>query len=62
VNDLEIPDSDPAGAWDAFGSEPNRDSFDFEIPLFLSSPPDSPSRESEASGLNVVYHPIINGQ
>jgi hypothetical protein len=63
VTDLEIPDSDPAGVWDAFGSESNRSvSFDFENPLFLSSPPDSPSRESEASGLNVDYHPIINGQ
>lgn len=65
VNDLEMsipPDNDPAGASDAFGSESNLDhsiGFDFEIPFLLSSQPDSPSQESEAS--NVDYHPIING-
>ena len=40
VTDLEIPNSDLAGTLDAFGSESNHN---FEIPLFLSSPPDSPS-------------------
>jgi hypothetical protein len=70
VNDCIILDSDlssvsdPAGAWDAFDSESNHDGagFDFEIPLLPSSRSDSPSRESKASGSNVDYHPIINGQ
>ena len=47
-------DSDPAGAWGAFGSESNHDGigFDFEIPLpsLLPSLPD------------MDYHSIINGQ
>ena len=58
---LEMPDGDPAGAWDAFGSESNHDS-DFGIPLLPSSRQDSPSRETEASDSTVDYHPIINGQ
>jgi hypothetical protein len=66
MSDLEseIPDGDPAGACDVSGPEStgNHDGFDFEIPFPPPSPPDSPSRESEASGLNVEYHPIINGQ
>lgn len=68
VNDLEMsipPDSDPTGDWDPFasGSELNDGvGFDFEIPLLPSSQPDSPSPESEASGSDVDYHPIINGQ
>jgi hypothetical protein len=61
LNDPEMPDSDPAGAWSAFGSESNRNS-DFDIPLLPSSRPDSPSRETETSGPIVDYHPIINGQ
>ena len=64
LNDLEMRDSDPAGAWDEFGTEPNHGSVvpDFEIPLLPSSRPDSPSRETIASGSIVDYHPIINGQ
>lgn len=61
VNDLEMsisPDSDPAGAWDAFGDHDSI-GFDFEIPFLPSSRPHSPSIESEAS--NVNYHLIING-
>lgn len=68
VNDLQMsiaPDSDPVGACDVFDPESNHDSdnFGFEMPLLPSSRPDSPLafRESEASGPNVDYHPIING-
>lgn len=49
---------------DAIGPEPYHDGvgFDFEIPAPPSSQPGSPSRESEASGSNVDYHPTISGQ
>lgn len=59
-------DSDLAGTWDAIasGPEPSHDDvgFDFDIQVLPSSQPGSPSRESEASGSNVDYHPTISGQ
>jgi hypothetical protein len=68
VNDFIILDSDlssdrdPAGAWDATGSEHNHDGigFDFEVQTLRSSR-SSPSQESEASVSNVDYHPTISG-
>lgn len=68
-SEMSIPPSDPAGAWEAFGSSRDSVGQDFEIPepFIPSSRPDSPSQESIASDhdssiFTTEYHPHINGQ